>query len=182
MTGSNCKNHWSWLLISPSLTLSISCQSSLPITVCVHSLSVNSTLNSSPYCYFFVAILHPSIPTGTSSSAHHFSVNAKFKLVHHSGLFLPYLPNLTIFAHTVHQFFYCVIGCKFVYPICNSVLLFLSHWFALSWPDRGCKWELVLISPTRLNNGEIKINKYKSTQELLTKTTLNIPEWPSYSI
>ena len=45
MIGTNCKNHWSWRLISPSLTLSISCQSSLPITVPVHNQSVNSTPN-----------------------------------------------------------------------------------------------------------------------------------------
>ena len=45
MTGTNCKNHWSWSLISPSLTLSISCQNSLPITVPVHSQYVNSTPN-----------------------------------------------------------------------------------------------------------------------------------------
>jgi hypothetical protein len=45
MTGTNCKNHWSWSLISPSLTLSISCQSSLPIIAPVHSPSVNSPPN-----------------------------------------------------------------------------------------------------------------------------------------
>ena len=48
---------------------------------------------------------------------------------------LPYL--LTSFAHTVYRFFYCVIDCTFVYPMCNSV--FLSHCFALSWPGRSCK-------------------------------------------
>ena len=39
--------------------------------------------------------------------------------------------------------------------MCNSVLLFLSHCFALSWPARSCKWELVLNWPTWLNKGEI---------------------------
>ena len=42
MTGTNCKNHWSWRLTSPSLALSTSCQSSLQITAPVHSPSVNS--------------------------------------------------------------------------------------------------------------------------------------------
>ena len=39
MTGTNCKNHWSLRLISPSLTLSTSCQSSSQITAPVHSPS-----------------------------------------------------------------------------------------------------------------------------------------------
>ena len=39
------KNHWSWRLISPSLTLSIRSKSSLPITAPVHSPSVNSPPN-----------------------------------------------------------------------------------------------------------------------------------------
>ena len=51
----------------------------------------------------------------------------------------PYL--LTSFAHTVYRFFYCINDCTFVYPMCNSVLLFVSHCFALSWPGRRCKWE-----------------------------------------
>ena len=44
-------------LISPSLTLSVSCQSSLPITAAVHSPSVNSPSNlpaSSPYCFYLL--------------------------------------------------------------------------------------------------------------------------------
>ena len=52
MTGTKCKNLWSWSFLSPSLTLSISYQSSLSITVSVHSQSVNSTpTTSSPYYY-----------------------------------------------------------------------------------------------------------------------------------
>jgi hypothetical protein len=44
--------------------------------------------------------------------------------------------------------------------MCNSVLLFVSHCFSLSWPGRSCKRELVLNWPTWLNKGEIK-NKIK---------------------
>ena len=38
--------------------------------------------------------------------------------------------------------------------MCNSVLLFVSHCFALSLPGRSCRWELVLNWPTCLNIGE----------------------------
>ena len=48
---------------------------------------------------------------------------------------LPYLPNLTTFAHIVYRFFYCVFDCTFVNPMCNSVL-FVSHCFALSWLNK----------------------------------------------
>jgi hypothetical protein len=58
-------------LISPSLTLSIRCQSSLQSTVPVHSQSVNSTPNSHPHIVTYpLALLHPSISTCTSSFAH----------------------------------------------------------------------------------------------------------------
>ena len=51
------------------------------------------------------------------------------------------LPHL----HTLHiDVSYCIIDCMFVYSMYNSVLLFVSHCFALSWPGRSCKWELVL--------------------------------------
>jgi hypothetical protein len=61
----NCKNLWSWRLISPSLSLSTSCQSSLQITAPVHSPSVNS---SSTYLipilvFIYFAPLRPSIST-----------------------------------------------------------------------------------------------------------------------
>ena len=36
---------------------------------------------------------------------------------------LPYLPNLTTFAHTVYRFFYCVINCTFVYPMCSYIVV-----------------------------------------------------------
>ena len=42
----------------------------------------------------------------------------------------------------------------FVYSMCNSVLLYVSNCFALSWPGHNCKWELVLNLPTWLNKGE----------------------------
>ena len=43
--------------------------------------------------------------------------------------------------------------CLFI--LCVTVL-FVSHCFALSWPGRSCKWELVLNWPTWLNKGEKK--------------------------
>jgi hypothetical protein len=60
------------LQISPSLTLSISCQSSLPITVLVHSPSVNSTpkylipILIFIFCYFAPQYLHLHIIICTS--------------------------------------------------------------------------------------------------------------------
>jgi hypothetical protein len=39
------------------------------------------------------------------------------------------------------------------YSVCNSVLLFVSNCFALSWPGLSCKWELILNLPTWLNKG-----------------------------
>ena len=64
--------------LSPSLTLSISCQSSFPIAAAVHSPSVNSPSNqlstSSPYIYTFfyynLLFCTPVSPLGHSSSAH----------------------------------------------------------------------------------------------------------------
>jgi hypothetical protein len=65
------------------------------------------------------------------------------------SLILPHLRTLYI------DFFYCIIDCMFVYSMCYSVLLYVSNFFALSWPGRSCKWELVLNKPTWLNEGEI---------------------------
>ena len=60
--------------ISPSLTLSISYLSSLPIAGAVHSPSVNSPSNYLPHPHIvfinFFALLRTSISTCTSSSAH----------------------------------------------------------------------------------------------------------------
>ena len=67
MTGTNCNNHRSWSLISPSLTSSINCQSIAP----VHSPSVNSPPNylitillflfcsfAPQYLYLHIHLLH----------------------------------------------------------------------------------------------------------------------------
>ena len=77
-------NDWnklqSWSLISPSLTLSISCQSSLPITEPVHSQSVNSTPN---YLIPILLLTLLLFCTPVSLLAHHHlysynsSINAK---------------------------------------------------------------------------------------------------------
>ena len=39
----------------------------------------------------------------------------------------------------IDLFFYCIIDCMLVYPMCNSMLLYVSNCFALSWPGRNCK-------------------------------------------
>jgi hypothetical protein len=72
MTGTNCKNLWSWSLISPSISWSISCQSSLPIIAPVHSPSVNSPLNFLiPILLFiFLLLCTPVSLLAHSSSAH----------------------------------------------------------------------------------------------------------------
>ena len=51
------------------------------------------------------------------------------------------------------------------YSMCNSVSLYVSNCFALSWPGRNCKWELFLNLPTWLNKGEINQIKYKKYTE-----------------
>ena len=66
---------------------------------------------------------------------------------------LPYLPNLTSFAQTVLSI--VLLTVYLFIPMCNSVLLFVSHCFALSWPGCSCKWELVLNWHTWLNKGWI---------------------------
>jgi hypothetical protein len=45
---------------------------------------------------------------------------------------LPYLLNLTTFAYAVHRFFYCVIDCTFVFPMCNSVVFVTLLCFILA--------------------------------------------------
>jgi hypothetical protein len=72
MTETNCKNLWSWRLISASLALSTNCQSSSQITAPVHSPSVNSPSIYLPtylipilYLFIYLAPLHPSISTCT---------------------------------------------------------------------------------------------------------------------
>ena len=69
-------------------------------------------------------------------------------------------PYSSTFAHTVHRLFYFSFVLFTVRLfMCNSVLLFLSHCFALSWPGHSCKQELVLNWPTWLNQGEINKSK-----------------------
>ena len=136
MTGTNCKNYWSWILISPSLTLSISCQSGLPITVPVHSPSVNSTPNYLIPILSFVLLFCTPV---SLLAHHHLHIFNSQRLISKMSPLWPI--NLTTFAHTLHRLFYCVIYCTCVYPMCNSMLLFLSHCFDLSWPGRSCKSE-----------------------------------------
>jgi hypothetical protein len=62
-----------------------------------------------------------------------------------------YLPYLTSFAHIVYRVI-------FLLCLCNSVLLYVSNCFALSWPGGSCKWQLVLNLPTWLKKGEINWN------------------------
>jgi hypothetical protein len=57
MTGTNCKNPWSWRLVYPSLTLCIGCQSSSQITAPVHSSSGNSPSNYHIPILFFPPLL-----------------------------------------------------------------------------------------------------------------------------
>ena len=101
---------------------------------------------------YLFALLHPSISTCTSITPV-LMLNCNYFAT--MAYLLPYLPNLTTFAHTVHRFFCCVIDYTFVYPMCKSVM-FLSHCFALSWPGHNCKRELVFNWPTWLNKGEEK--------------------------
>jgi hypothetical protein len=131
MTGTNCNSHLSWRLTSPSLAISISSQSSLPITAPVHSLPVNSPPNYLIPTFLYICSFAPQY---LYLHIYHSSVNAK--LYFFSPLWPIYC--LSTFAHTVYRFFYCVIDCTSVYPMCNSVL-FVSHCFALSWPGRSCK-------------------------------------------
>ena len=120
-------------LISPSLTLSVSCQSSLPIAAAVHNPSVNSPSNqpptSSPYLFsFFLLFCTPVflLSQGKLLNCNYFSTMAYL---------LPYL--LTTFAHTVYRCSIvlvdctrvypmrncCVIDCTFVYPISNCFVI-----------------------------------------------------------
>ena len=176
MTGTNCKNHWSWRSISSSLTLSTSCQSSSQIIAPVHSPSVNSPSNYLiPILLFIFWLLCALVSLLAHSSSAHLSLQcliAKLKLfsplwpIHcFTSHILPHLHTLSIYF-----FLYYVIDCMFVYSMCNSVLSFVSHCFALSWRERSCKWELVLNWPTWLNKGEKNANV--SPARLLTLALL----------
>ena len=79
---------------------------------------------------------------------------------------LPFHSEYGLFIAFTSLLFYMCTHCTLIFILCywlyvclcvtNYVLLFLSHCFALSWPGRSCKWELVLNWPTWLNKGEIK--------------------------
>jgi hypothetical protein len=68
---------------------------------------------------------------------------------------------------------YIFLLCYWLY-VCLSVTLCccfccFSYCFALSWPSRSCKWELVLNWPAWLNKGEIKNkNNYVGSFNLIT--------------
>ena len=110
--------------ISLTNFLSISCQRSLPIIAPVHSPSVNSTPNYLIpillFIYLKITLLHIYHTSVYLLNCNYFGTMAYL---------LPYLPNLTTFAHTVHILFYCVIDCMFVYPMCNSVLFVFVLYF-----------------------------------------------------
>ena len=77
-----------------------------------------------PHIVIYVfASLHPSISTSTFIFCTSIYCLTSLILLH---------------LHTLYRFFYCVIDCTFVYPMCKSVL-FVSHCFASSWPGRICK-------------------------------------------
>jgi hypothetical protein len=133
MTGTNCKNHWSWRLISPSLTLSTSCQSSSQITASVHSPS-NYLI---PILYLFsFAPLHPSIPTSTFIfctsitpllNCNYFATMGLF--IAFTSLNLPHLHTLyinffSIVLLTVCLFIPCVTLCC---CLCRTALLYLGQ-------------------------------------------------------
>ena len=60
-----------------------------------------------------------------TSTVYHSSVNCYIVITSPLlAYLLPYL--LTSFAHTVYRFFYCVIDSTFVYPMCNSVVVFVA--------------------------------------------------------
>ena len=76
------------------------------------------------------------------------------------AFFCLYLPYLTSFAHIVYRLVSTVLlTVCLVYSMCNSVSLYVSNCFALCWPGRNCKLELVLNLPTWLNKGEINTIK-----------------------
>ena len=137
-------NDWNELLKSLKLethisliTLCTSCQSSSQITAPVHSPSVNSPSNYlipillfvffcsfAPQClYLHIHLLHIYHSSVYLLNCNYFATMAYL---------LPYLPNLTSFAHTVYRLFYCVIDCKFVFPSVNLCVVLL-------WPGCSCK-------------------------------------------
>ena len=109
MTGTNCKNLWSWRLISPSLALSTSCQSSSQITTPVHSPSVNSPSNyliPILYIFIYLAPLYPSISTCTFIFCTSTIPVSNCYMVITSPPWPTYCPHLTSFTLTVYRFFF----------------------------------------------------------------------------
>ena len=79
---------------------------------------------------------------------------------------------ILLHLHTLYIWFSIVLLTVHLF-MCNSVLLFLSHCFDLSWPGRSYKWELVLSWPTWLNKDEVKYCKNLLTlDELCTEDIL----------
>ena len=97
-------------------------------------------LPPSTYFYLHIIIYHSSV---NLLNCNYFATMAYL---------LPY--HLTPFAHAIYRLYFFSI-------VLLTVCLFipcvtLSYCFALSWPGRSCKWELVLNWPTWLNKGDIK--------------------------
>ena len=165
MTGTNCKNLWSGRLTSPSPALSTSGQSSLQITAPVHSPSVNSPTIYIPHhhtgIYLFCSFAPQYLPAHSSSACRSTIPVFNCYIVITSPPWPIYSLNLPHLLHSLYIdiLFYFVLLyywlCLFI-PCVSYSVLFLSYCFALSWPGRICKWELVLNSPTWLNKGEIK--------------------------
>jgi hypothetical protein len=146
MTGTNCKTHWSWRLISPSLVLSISSQ----ITAPVYSPSVNSPSNyliPILYLFIYLAPLHPNISTCTfifcTSITPVFNwyiliTSPPWPIYCLTTLILPHLHKLYILFSTV-----LLTMCLFI-P-CETLCCCIGRTALLySWPGRSCKWEFVL--------------------------------------
>ena len=150
MTGTNYKTLWKWKHLSSSLALSTSYQSSSRITAPVHSPSIIQPKQLPlPLLYLF-----------SSFAPHYFY----FYFAHSSTANLPFqcftcyivftLPPWPVFVFTslisphlltlyidLFLLYYWLYVC---FTPCVTVLLYVSHCFALSWQGRNCKWELVL--------------------------------------
>ena len=185
MTGTNCKNLWSWRLMPPSLALSISCQSSSQITAPVHSSSVNSASNlphpHTVFIYLFILFLRTPVSLLAHSSSAHPTIPVFNRYIVITSppwpIYCLYLSYPTSFAHAVYIFFYCIIAGMFVYSMCISVVLYVTNCYALSWPGRSCKWELVLNYPTWLNNGEIN-TKIRKRELIILQCVAHCWAWP----
>ena len=151
MTGTNCKNLWSWRLTSPSLALSTSCQSRLQITAPVHSPSVNSPSIYLPhphtvFIYLFILLLCTPVSLLAHSSSAHLPfqcfncyiviTSPPWPISCLNSLILPHLHSLYIdFLFSFVLLYYwlsvlfipCVTLCCCMCRIAN----------ALSWPGRN---------------------------------------------